>query len=48
MGATDTTVSETTPLAGTHVVNAWRGIRLLTEEELGKKGYATRDQALTN
>jgi len=48
LGATDTTMSETTALSGTHVVNAWRGIRLLSENELGDRCLPTRDQAVTN
>jgi P4 family phage/plasmid primase-like protien len=47
IGAEDTTMREAT-LTGQAVVDAWRGIRLLTPEELDVKGSVTENQALTN
>lgn len=47
LGVTDTSMNETVMTGATHVVDAWRGIRLLSSEELSRDS-ATRDQPLSN
>lgn len=49
LGVGETTMKEPNPLTGVvSVVDAWRGIRLWSAEELIQRESPTRDQALTN